>query len=180
MYRKWRWQCHRSHQRWLRGRYKRWKVWEYWKHWKVCEKKSAEIDIVVKKSFCNRALTNDCKCSTLYVYWAVRSCDHLSVHENDESLWWRGCQRMSSSSYLNWKINSFPLKIVIYIKPALLRNEGFIGLNLRFVEFLVTSYALQEPRREQSQFLTWMRSADFSRDSHRVLWIYNVQGSALC
>ena len=146
MYRKWRWQCHRLHQRWLRGRYKRWKVWEYWKHWKVCEKKSAEIDIVVKKSFCNRALTNDCKCSTMYTYWAVRSCDHLSVHENDESLWWGGCQRMSTSSYLNWKINSFPLKIVIYIKPALLRNERLYWPE--FEIFGIFGYVLRLARAE--------------------------------
>ena len=32
LYRKWRRQCHRLHECWLRGRYKRWKVWKYWKH----------------------------------------------------------------------------------------------------------------------------------------------------
>ena len=97
-------------------------------------------------SFCNRALTNDCKCSTMYTYWAVRSCDHLSVHENDESLWWRGCQRMSSSSYLNWKINSFPLKIVIYIKPALLRNERLYWPE--FEIFGIFGYVLRLARAE--------------------------------
>ena len=59
--------------------------------------------------------------------------------------------------------------------------KGFIGLNLRFLECLVTSYSLQEPRREQSQFLTWMRSADFSRGIVQcaIWWAHYCAGEAV-